>query len=191
MTVSRDLAVVETLVAVARPIILTRYRADSCIASTRIAIDALAHFGVDAEPFACLAMAYNKRYGERLQAGLAPLDDPDSFSITIGLIDRIEAYERRKAVGHVLALTHDDVIDLSIDQASRPEQGIVLEPFAFPRPPHFTEQRTTLIDEDTGGALVYDPRPDERPWLPSSRWRRAGDKRVTDNVIRAMRDVLG
>ena len=94
-------------------------------------------------------------------------------------------------MGHVLALTDHDVIDLSIDQASRPERGIVLEPFAFPRPPHFTEQRTTLIDDDTGGALVYDPRPNEQPWLPLRKWRQAADKRVTDAVIRAMRDVLG
>jgi len=59
-------------------------------------------------------------------------------------------------VGHVLALTDHDVIDLSIDQASRPERGVVLEPFAFPRPPNFTEQRTTLIDDHTGSTLVYD-----------------------------------
>src|SRR5687767_2944353 len=58
--------IVKALVSTARPVIRQYFGPDSCIASTRIGIDALARFGVKSEAIGVSAFAYNQGYLQKM-----------------------------------------------------------------------------------------------------------------------------
>ena len=71
-------AVLRALLACARPIVRQQWRADSCIASTAIAIDVLDYFGLAAKPLACRTAVWNRQLVERVEAeGRTP--DPEEL----------------------------------------------------------------------------------------------------------------
>ena len=118
----------------ARPRILLNFRPDSCIASTRIGVDVLRYFRVKTEPIVVKVHVFNKQFMARLDAGQFPSskEDMDRWygedgSHSVGLVS-----EPPTNIGHVVALVENAcILDLSLDQASRPQRGIHLQPSGF------------------------------------------------------------
>lgn len=206
--------VVEALVEVARPIILEMFNKDSCIASTRIAIDVLHYFGIVAVPMALSATIYNERAAQSLQQGeaLAPVvnfqsalranEQIGAWSVMIGTGISKQDSDNPTWAGHLVAVIPQSLllIDLAIDQASRPSKGVVLEPFCL---------RVSDIDwwkglspiaefsDIAGNVLVFDRCcPDPTGYLTSPNWSipleyQEDFRLVTDKVIEAIKTKLG
>lgn len=77
--------------------------------------------------------------------------------------------------GHLAVLCQDMLIDASIDQAHRPEHGILIEsPIALPVGADFERDGgTTRAEGPLDAALVYFHRPGNTSYLQSPAWRKA------------------
>ena len=129
--------VLQGLLKHARSEILKEFRADSCIASTAVALDVLTKYGVFAEPFPIRSLIFNKPYASRMVDSFGwPnaeevqrwAQEDGSYSIGVGVGTSLP----NKWAGHLTALVERRfLLDLSIDQASRPQYNIVLNPFSI------------------------------------------------------------
>ena len=135
MSLDHGTDVIAALMKVARPVIRTTFRQDSCIPSTRIGIDVLAYFGLKAVPMPLFMLIYNDEAMKLIEGGKAAQlqelmhsrgpDEPGGpWSVGVGA----EIANSSGWAGHlVVGLPEYRVlIDLSIDQASRPHKGIDL-----------------------------------------------------------------
>jgi hypothetical protein len=204
--------VLDALVGVARPIILSEFRKDSCIASTRVAIDALAYFGVKAEPLPVIATIFNAEAAAILNGGgtleeLAAaqqekeLDEPGGpWSLAIGT-GHSRNNDRPIWEGHLVAAIPDEqvFIDLSIDQAARPTKGMNFEPYwTRVEDDHWWNGEETLhqLTHENGMVLIMDRRAaDPEGFKASNNWKATGHMKsvmrdVTGKVIRAMKTEL-
>lgn len=132
----------ERFAKVTRAATLEYYRRDSCITSARIGAAVLRHFGVLVRLVPVRLLAVTADLYEKYQQG-HDLNDPAlkgiGHSVLIQGTGRVSVSPdgRRLWNGHVvLVLKHPaTLVDLSIDQASRPEKGLVLdEPVVMPVP---------------------------------------------------------
>jgi hypothetical protein len=204
----------DALTKVARPLILEVFNRDSCIASTRIAIDALASFGVVAEPMSLSVTVYNRAAAEAITQGpavanlmnfrsaLRANEGDEIWSVAIGAGLSEPDPVNPTWSGHLVAVIPEYValIDLAIDQASRPTKGLTLEAFWL-QVPHEqwwtgTEPSTEFLDS-AGNVLVLDRRcPDPTGYLTSPNWDvpeqyEADFRELTARVVSAMRSELG
>lgn len=126
--------VIRRLLKYARPEILKEFRADSCIVSTAIGLDVLTAFGVLAEPFAVRTTIFNEAFVNRIEGG-SPwpkgdevrhwTDEDGSYSVGIG----VGTQQPNKWAGHLCILAEKRyLIDLSIDQATRPLYNMEFKP---------------------------------------------------------------
>lgn len=128
-------AILQRLLKHARSEILKEFRADSCIASTAIGIDILTHFGVLAEPLPVRTLIFNEPFAARVaklqswptgQQVREWSDEDGSHSVGIG----VGTQQPNKWAGHLVVLVEKRLlVDLSIDQASRPQYNMLLQPF--------------------------------------------------------------
>ena len=117
------------------------YRPDCCIAATAILIDVLDYFRLNARPLSVIATVFNPAMSERIEReGMPTLEEAERdwfpygcYSLAVGVGDP----EAGKWPGHLVANLADRVlIDLTLDQADRPQHGIVLPmPIIAPFPP--------------------------------------------------------
>jgi hypothetical protein len=127
-------AVLQGLLKYARPEILKEFRADSCIASTAVGLDILMHYGILAEPFPVRTLIFNEPFASRLENGQGwPTgqqvrvwtEEDGSYSVGIG----VGTQQPNKWAGHLVILVEKRLLlDLSIDQATRPQYNMLLEP---------------------------------------------------------------
>jgi hypothetical protein len=135
--------IVTALLQTARPEIRKEFREDSCIASTAVGIDAMTHFGVLSEPFPVRTSMFNARFVARIKLGQPwPqglevhqwAEEDGSYSVGIGF----GTGQQGKWPGHLVILAEKQfLIDLSVDQASRPLYNMAFEPLSVkiePRP---------------------------------------------------------
>jgi len=121
----------------------TLYRPDCCIAATAILIDVLDYFRMTARPLSVLATVFNPAMSRRIEReGMPTLEEAEGdwflkgcHSLAVGLGDP----EPGKWPGHLVANLADKLlIDLTLDQADRPQHGIVLPmPIIAPFPREF------------------------------------------------------
>lgn len=126
--------VIHRLLKYARPEILKEFRADSCIVSTAIGLDVLTAFGVLAEPFAVRLFAFNEAFANRIEDGspwpqgdevIRWTEEDGSYSVGIG----VGTQQPNKWAGHLCILAEKKyLIDLSIDQATRPAYNMHFGP---------------------------------------------------------------
>jgi len=174
-----------------RRVILTEYKADSCIASTRIGIDLLAELGVPARPLRVEVMAYTVGYARRIEAEgrmprnqaerIAWTDETNGWALGIGV-------EAGTPGGiHLVALVDDHLLwDLSIDQASRPERNMPIEgPIVLDTDDAFRKGRRLLRVTDDKTILVYRvSKLKGMPWSQSNNWRKDGrDAQVRQAIV--------
>jgi hypothetical protein len=196
----REVELFDALVSVARPAIRTSFSADSCIASTRIGLDVLSYFGITGQPLPVCLVAANSAANTLVVVGGEPIAEPTvpgapAHMVTVG------TGTGEWSPGHlVIAIpTLQVLIDLSLDQASRPAYGLTLRPtwWHIPRPEFWndTEPQITLARAD-GVTLTYHRHPEEREFARSPNWRRASSdtrhgpavfRQITAAIIRGIK----
>lgn len=203
-------AVLDALTEVARPLILEHFNPDSCIASTRVGIDALAYFGMRGEPLPVTGVLFNPEAMNLLQQGMSMDDlkkqmdaipaDADGGPWSLGL--GVGTQQPGAWAGHlVVALPQQHaVVDLSADQASRPHKNMPVQPYhVVIEDPEWWEgtQPMATFTTANGTALILDRRtadPDGYRLTPN--WTMTGStskaffKDLTGRVIRAVRAAL-
>jgi hypothetical protein len=126
--------IIKKILQHARPEILKHFRADSCIASTAVGVDVLTQLGIVAEPLPVRTLIFNTPFANRLSdKNFTNYDQVEnwtkedgSYSVGIGF----GVQQPNKWAGHLVVLIEKQfVLDLSIDQANRPQYNIILEPF--------------------------------------------------------------
>jgi hypothetical protein len=176
------------------PAELTRmgYTRRTCILHTRYAVDALRELGVRTRPLTTRVMVGNAEW-RRLASELGrwPLADEwteETWCIGVGYgPDPRE--ERPGYDGHVIAVVNDRwALDLTIDQASRPQHGIELSPHHWPVTPAFLrgDQPDVFRTED-GSVVVYDAMPDDKGFLTVPDWRLAVGDSVAARFATSLR----
>jgi hypothetical protein len=192
--------VLEALEKHARPIMLTAVRPDSCIAMTACAIEVLKYFGYpDGEPMNVECIAVNEKFQELCDAGRIRVDErlPDwavelgAWAVGVG-VDRPVP---KSGAGHVVCLSGDKMVDLSIDQASRRLKNMELRPAVYQLPESLSKvvnvgEQVHYYQGKT--LLVYVFRPDLNTYHDSPDWTRFKE-RYSDpvgRIIKAMKREL-
>lgn len=167
--------VIKSLLKHARPEILKEFRPDSCIASTAVGIDVLTRFGVLAEPLPVRMMAFNAAFANRIEAGspwptngeiLRWAEEDGSYSVGIGLGEQ----QPNKWAGHLVVLAEKQwLIDLSIDQASRPQYKMVFDPLCIEVDAGFLAGEPKVFRYD-GCVLRFDCLKDNHGYATAPDW---------------------
>ena len=145
----------------ARPEILKEFNADSCIVSTAVGVDVLTHFGIFAEPLPVRTVIFNKPYVARIEAGSDwPKGDEiqrwqkedGSYSVGIG----VGTQQPNKWAGHLVILIEKKLLlDLSIDQASRPKYNMNFdEPLCVEVDKAFLDGNSSLTFRHDNGCII-------------------------------------
>lgn len=153
-------AVVDLLVAKARPLILADFRADSCLASTRVAFDVLRAAGVRVKPMVTESVALNAQVCAAIDADRSLDEDDVAAGARLVQTDlTLARHDTKRFPGHLVAVLPDDrlLVDLSADQVDRPAKGIYVPgPVVIPltatweRGDHYAG-----LDLAFGGRLLY------------------------------------
>jgi hypothetical protein len=172
----------------------THYRPDCCIAATAILNEVLDYFRLTARPLSVIATVFNPVMSERIaQEGMPTLEEAERdwfpkgcYSLAVGAGDR----QPGKWPGHlVTVLGGQALIDMTLDQANRPQHGIVLPaPIIAPLTPDFLTKEAGVAGMVNRCRVVYQARPDDRSFERSNDWksrkRRAG---VVGSAIRRLK----
>jgi hypothetical protein len=189
------------LQALSRPLrrrILEDYRADSCIPSTRIAVDLLAELGLKARPLRVTLHAFTLALAERItQEGHLPTskeelirwcDETQGWSIGVGFSNT------DPMAMHLVALVEEAwVWDLSADQASRPQRGIWFPmPLVFPATAEFMRGQSVRLTSETAVAYYTRHPGKDSPWSQTNSWRRDGaDADLRQAIVQEMLEAIG
>jgi hypothetical protein len=154
----------------------TVFRPDCCIAATAILIDVLDYFHLTARPLSVIATVFNPAMSERIEReGMPTLEQAEAdwfpkgcYSLAVGLGEN----EPGKWPGHLVAALADRVLmDLTLDQADRPHQGIVLPvPVVAPFPAEFLTGEGEISGLVGNCRVVYQARPEDRSFQRSRDW---------------------
>jgi hypothetical protein len=192
----REARILDALVRRVRPAVLREFTADSCVATTRIALDVLEHFGFQGQAYPLLTVVLNPAATDLLHQGktlsdIGPLTRHGG-PWTIGLGARTPG---QQFVGHVVLGSRDIgiVADLSIDQASRPEHDLFLRPFWQPVPPRWFADSTAIAAmESTSGVTIILDRslcPDPVAYQRSPNWHRQPESVMRPLIAEMIRQV--
>lgn len=164
--------------AVVRSEVLLHWKPDSCIASTRVLVDTLAYFGIDATPTPTRAAVFN-----RLAWGLAQQNKrpsawpPEAWSVGVeGEGPAVDGGWN----GHLVAvvrklLPYRVLIDPSGDQFARPQHAIFATPLVASLPALWTPQDPLVaagvdLDDQPGPVYVYAPLTGSHGWRLALDW---------------------
>lgn len=145
-----------------RELILTIATKESCILSTKMAVEVLKHYGWKVEPRAVRFSAWNAEWIKACNAGYEPpmpVGSPEFNDWTqrtggwsVGVIRHL-----------VVGIGEFVILDCSIDQASRPEQNIEL-------PKGMVCVINVRVTTEKGGELIYEETEDKDWWKSSGDW---------------------
>lgn len=169
---------VSVLMGEGREAVLGRFAAASCIASTRVAVELLRSYGVRAGALCVEALVFNPAMAAAVAAGapeprcraeMAVRQRRDGWhSIGIGLEDPGSPVWS----GHVVCVVGGrGVLDLSLDQAIRPQHGIWTRPAWFEAEREFLAGGCEAAIEQAGSVIRYRARPHDRAFLHAPDWR--------------------
>lgn len=178
-----------------RETVLKRWNPDSCIASTRVAMEVCRDFGLRSYPLEVVAaFATRKAYGLMAQ-NLPHKGVEGAWSVALGFPrTEKERLAREKPIvgntwyGHLVLMVENEwLLDASADQASRPQHGMIVKPFARHVGPRFATEGSedSWFAHDTYHEYVSSPSVDKRwkespDWYDKERWGRIGG--VVDQV---------
>jgi hypothetical protein len=195
-----------------RRAILRHYNVDSCVASSAIGKLVLDHLGFDAQPVSVKAMLANQAFVESAErAGHVPhsagererwFTESGAHAIGLGIYDPKTDVPAIINGLHVALLVNGEWLwDLSIDQASRPQHGIVItEPFLgavslSPRRRQWLRGQATITWQAPGhGMIAYRLKPNDRRYEQHTNWRLDGHdadmrKAIADEAVMALRGL--
>lgn len=179
MTNRQTEKIIERLVRDLPPrMIAIGYERRTCILHARIAIDALRTLGIKANPLAVRVQVFNAEYVaqvNRIGRMLTHGDTLDEKAWTIGI-----GYGANPAAtapgydGHVLVIVDGRwAVDLTIDQANRPQYGIELSPHYWQPSPGFLLGDLPEVFEAGESIVRYEAMPEERGYLRAGDWTNA------------------
>lgn len=186
--------------AIARGFIRERYRPDSCLISTRVAIGTLAHFGITATPLSVKTACLNAETVRRIDSGeIAPgrrtvvdFDREGAWGVGIGYGNP----EPGKWPGHLVAIAGFMLIDLSLDQASRPTKEMPFFPVMLPIVADIYDgflsgELAAVFNRSDGCRVVYTAFPRDRTYRGCSDWKFKDRSRpIIDLTVAAMRNLI-
>lgn len=149
--------VLEALVTFGRALILANDVApDSCILSTKVAIEVLAAFGYKAKPVPVVVVIQNREYLRAEAEGWDLVETPHgawpegAYAMGLGF------WADEKKAGHLIAVVEDEILlDMTLDQASRPHVNIRLHASAFKAPKDFMRVDQCPVYEAHGVRVMY------------------------------------
>jgi len=176
------------------------YPPDTCILTTLALCDFITNFGVPARPLTVGASLFNQPFAVRvLREGWPDSTDvlarwyaeDGSHNIGIGYHHLAGTPTTGNAWdGHLVAVVRECwLVDASLDQASRPDKGIVAGVVVAPVDEAFLAGQRTLALGLTAGGALYEPRPDDHSWQRSSDYHHTTKRR--EIVALATRLILG
>ena len=165
---------------VAKAALRRRFREDSCINSTRVLFDVYRAFGLAAEAVTVRARIYSSGFVNRAaREGHMPESPEEASSWTseagvwsVGIGYGGADMGRDKWPGHLVLRSDAHLIDATIDQANRPEHGIVMPPLLLlsHTPDAFWNAEELLEAEVNDCHVIYEPRPHDHSWMGSPAW---------------------
>jgi hypothetical protein len=175
-----------------------RFGAASCIESAAAAVDVLRAGGIWVQVLAVTVLVFNaigwQLHGQGILPGLSSTEMAvwslyDAWSVGIGTLTDVPspgAYG-----GHLVALVENRwLLDLAIDQASRPDHGVTLSPLLVAIEPSRLAADGEIVELSDGTVLVYHL--NLAPWAGAYRHMQAWtDKRQRAEVASAVRATLG
>lgn len=183
----------------ARPEILKAFAPDSCIASTAIGIDVLGDLGIAASPLPVRTLIFNEAFANRIENGatfpktqkevIAWSKADGSYSIGIGVGTGLPG----KWPGHLVILAEGEhLIDLSIDQASRPKYSINLKPIAITVGEDFLVKKQPLVIKLHGCIIRIDHlHPQNNDFLKSPDWVFTARRQpIRDEIFRIIKEKM-
>lgn len=165
---------------------------DTCILSTAIAIDVLKALGIACRPLSVEAIIGNRPFGERvLSEGFSfKANDPwwqSSGAYSIGFGFSQEALPG-KTIGHLVSLSENHILDLTLDQADRPTKGIHTNPslISIGDERRFLEgEAIACWHQDT--FLFYRAKPLDRFYESAPDWTRLSKRRaIVERILRKL-----
>lgn len=194
MSTTAATSVISTLIEVTPEIVQGDLeRQDLCVLASRVGQDALAYFGVAATPVTTRTIAFNQAWFEFANAHDGNLDDPawadqpaDCWSVAV---DERHEHDGRFP-GHVVLVTDDAMVDLSLGQFSRPDHGMEFPVAgALPLAGFMGGEPLQWTTLDPPSYVIYQLRKDAPSFRHGSDWRRGGGA-YTGKVIREMKARL-
>lgn len=158
---------------------------DCCIAATAVGIAVLRKIGYEAEPVPVRVSIHNAAYRANIQAGRVVACTEEemnafgdgSWSIGIGYGKRQGGYPGHLIIKTRAPGTSDWLVDLTLQQASRPTRDIRLKPVYRPWPEGIAKGRYGPGIDVNGSAVFYQYHPDDRDaavYLTSRDWVNTG-----------------
>ena len=171
------------------------YLPNVCILATRVAIETLRYFGVQAQELPVGLAVLNAEYVAWEQAGRPEPMPPTAHSI--GVDPDADPTDERLAtmggyMGHLVALTTDNVmIDLTLSQVNRPQKGIELGPLIVEVPGDFSTRKDWLyVLSNNRCEIAYQSRPDiGTAYKDTADWR-SNHKRLVGPMIRYIKKEI-
>lgn len=163
---SDESRIIRTLLREGRKAMLRKYAPDSCIAAARLVVDVLTHFGITSSPVPTRLYVYTHPLFQRLAANR--FERPyrkGEYGLQVGA----DLGNPEKFPGHLVVTTSKRLIDLSLDQASRPQFGLPLAPATFhlqERWPQVVQTREAVLSYVAIDNYSFQSAPD---WVLSER----------------------
>lgn len=185
------------------PSLLTSYGVgqDVCVLATRVACLALSEVGLKASPLPCRVQAFSPRYRRALEAGEIEAANGDTDAVARLVAEGAHVVDighpdneglprpdgRRGYNAHLVALVERRwVVDLTIQQASRPTKSMVFEPHHFRVTPAFMAGGPITLRTDDYSTLVY-VRVDNNTYTVAPDWTNV---RRDDRLVRTTAERL-
>ena len=172
-------------------------RRDTCVATLRIALLTLDALGLRGEAIPVVFHLMNRpmrRLVERHRRlpqtteEAAAWRDVGAWSVTTDTTPREDRFN-----GHLILATDHYLADPSIDQAARPEEGLVIKPWWMGRPEGFPERENEieLVHGPSGARIDY--RVQRRPskdWTGAPDWGFHPDDPIVREVVALAQEAL-
>ena len=173
-----------------RPTVLQVAAVDSCILTTRVTIDVLRRYDVRCRPLAVKLLAMNAEWAKREKSGEEPTEAwKQQGAWCVGMGYGAPDHKPEGGFdGHVVTIAEEALLmDLSLDQASRPEHGMRLKPAVFALEPAFFLGQAQVWRNDDAH-LAYYPMPDNKRFLQAKDWRQ---RDITKAIVREVVAKIG
>jgi len=162
-----------------------------CVQATRVGIEALRYFGVEATPLVTLMMVGNEEWVQWMLAGKPQPLPEEVWSVGIDPEPRLGD---RGYPAHLVIEIDGQILDLDAGMYARPHKGIFLPPTVLVpiRRQQGAQLPIAALDLEGGGAILYHDRGAVRVAPPDYRGTSAWKVPVSwaGPVIRRMREQL-
>jgi hypothetical protein len=165
-------------------------RQDLCIYTARVVIEVAKHFGIHVKPLPVRVVVYNAPFARHVENGEEPNIEAwkadGSYSVGIGYGEGLDKALRPGWNGHMAVQAAGAFGDFSIQQAERPQHGIITGPGIAGA---YDGRRKWTAINDCGTTIEYERITDNK-YLQAPDWKRngAGLKRMVGDLIREVKD---